>query len=64
MWWFNLQFLKKVLALIPFDIRDIFVFGGLSSMFYGIRQFNPWMAFAICGLLLMLIGLFFGRRGP
>ncbi len=39
-------------------IRDIFVFGGLGMLGYGLYLFTPWIAFVVCGSLLMEIGLF------
>ena len=44
-----------------FDIRDIFVFGGLGLIWYGLHLFLPWVAWTASGIILMLIGLFFGR---
>lgn len=38
------------------DIRDCFVFGGLGVMGYGLYLFRPWVAFAVCGAILFLIG--------
>jgi len=44
-----------------FGIRDIFVFGGMGMLGYGLYLFTPWIAFVICGSLLMAIGLFLTR---
>jgi hypothetical protein len=43
------------------DLRDLFVFGGLGLLGYGLFQFRPWVAFAVCGAILLAIGLFVGR---
>lgn len=43
------------------DLRDAFVFGGLAMLGYGLYQFLPWIAYAVCGAILLAIGLFFGR---
>jgi hypothetical protein len=43
------------------DARDCAVFGGLGMMGYGLYQYLPWVAFTVCGALLMLIGLLIGR---
>jgi len=40
-----------------FNSRDVFVLGGLGMLGYGLYLFTPWTAFAVCGALLMLLGL-------
>ncbi len=45
-----------------FDIRDIFVFGGLGMLGYGLYEYQPWVSFSVCGALLMIIGYI--MRGP
>jgi len=60
-----------------FDIRDIFVFGGIAMLGYGLYlHYGQWLAFSVVGVLLMLLGLGFltkpalekaiptGRRSP
>jgi hypothetical protein len=42
--------------IIGFDIRDLFIFGGLSMLFYGLYQYDPPLAFVVCGPLLMVVG--------
>jgi len=43
-----------------FDIRDVFVFGGLSMLGYGLYlQYGKWLSFSVCGAILMLLGLGF-----
>lgn len=42
-------------------IRDIFVFGGMGMLGYGLYLFKPWVCFVVCGSLLMAIGLFLGK---
>jgi len=40
-----------------FDIRDFFLFGGLSMLGYGLYlQWGEWLALIVCGVLLMVIG--------
>lgn len=39
------------------DIRDILVFGGLGMLGYGLYLFEPWTAYVVTGVLLMLLGL-------
>lgn len=47
-----------------FGLRDIFVFGGLAMMGYGLYLWEPWVAFTVCGFLLFIIGAPLGpRRG-
>jgi hypothetical protein len=43
------------------DLRDAFVFGGLGLMGYGLYQYRPWIAFTVCGTILLAIGIFIGR---
>ncbi len=44
-----------------FDIRDVFILSGLGLLGYGLYLFEPWIAFSVCGFLLMLIG--YAMRG-
>ena len=44
-------------ARAAFDIRDVLLFGGLAMLGYGLYRYRPWVAFAVCGGLLMLIGV-------
>jgi len=39
-----------------FDIRDIFLFGGLAMMGYGLYLLRPWLGWAAAGAILMAIG--------
>lgn len=59
----KLKFFKKIPALIMkiFDVRDFFVFGGLGMLGYGLWLLKPWIAFTVCGVVFMAIGLFTGR---
>lgn len=44
-------------AKAAFDVRDFFLFGGLSMLGYGLYlKWGQWLAFMVCGILLMLIG--------
>lgn len=45
-----------------FDVRDVFVFGGLLLMGYGLWLLAPWAGFAVPGAILLCIGLFVGER--
>lgn len=47
-----------------FDIRDIFVFGGLGMIGWGLYLFEPWIAYVVTGVLLMLLGLGWLLRRP
>jgi len=46
-----------------FDVRDVFVFGGLALMGYGLYLLRPWLGYAAAGAMLMTIGMFAGRTG-
>lgn len=53
--------MKKIFSKIKIvGIRDLFVFGGLGLMGYGLHLYEPWVAFAVCGACLTAFGLFFG----
>lgn len=52
----GLSFLKKI-KVSP----DVFLFGGLCLLGYGLFLFKPWVSFAVCGGILMAVGLFMGR---
>jgi hypothetical protein len=45
------------------DLRDFFVFGGLSMLGYGLYQLYPWLGWTVSGTILMSFGLFVGKRG-
>lgn len=45
------------LLLSLFSIRDVFVFGGILMLGYGLYQFAPWVAYAVCGTIISLLGL-------
>ena len=47
-----------------FDIRDIFVFGGLVMIGWGLYLFEPWISYVVTGILLMLLGLGWLFRRP
>jgi len=53
------NFIKSLLSKtwMAFDIRDIFVFGGVGMLGYGIYLLKGqgW-AFVVCGPLFMVIG--------
>ena len=55
--------IQKIISAIgkAVDLRDIFVFGGLILLGYGLYLFRPWVAFAVCGAILLAIGIFIGR---
>ena len=53
------RFIKSLVQGLwnAFDIRDIFVFGGLGMLGYGLYlKWGQWLAFMVCGVLLMTIG--------
>ena len=46
---------------IPFkkvSLRDILLILGLSLLTYGLYQFRPWVAYTVCGFLVMFAGFF------
>ena len=47
-----------------FEIRDVFVFGGLGLIGRGLYLFEPWIAYVVTGVLLMLLGLGWLFRRP
>jgi len=57
-----LNLFGKIKGFLTVDIRDIFVFGGLAIMSYGLYLFKPWIAYTIGGMILMALGLFLGRH--
>ena len=38
------------------DIRDILFLGGLLVLGYGLYLKEPWIAFSVCGAVLMVSG--------
>lgn len=45
------------MLVAAFDIRDVFVFGGLALLWYGLHLLAPWAAFTVVGIVLLLLGL-------
>ena len=39
-----------------FDIRPVFFFGGLLMLGYGLFLYLPWVAYSVCGVILMAVG--------
>jgi len=63
------KFLTSTMSLVvtaysAVDMRDVFVFGGLSMLGYGLSMFQPWVGISVSGALLMALGLGFLTRGP
>ena len=56
------SFVSKVYT--AFDVRDFFVFGGLGMIGWGLYLFEPWIAYVVTGILLMLLGLGWLFRRP
>ena len=45
------------------DIRDVLVFGGLGMLGYGLYlKWGQWLAFIVCGAVLMVIGYLTGDK--
>jgi hypothetical protein len=38
------------------DVKDFFIFGGLAMLGYGLYLLRPWIAFTVCGGLVMILG--------
>lgn len=56
------QFGAKIASLVSmlvaaFDVRDVFVFGGLLLVWHGLYLWIPWISFVAVGILVMLLGL-------
>ena len=51
-----MTFFKKI------DLRDVFLFVGLALVGVGLFMLAPWLAFTVCGVLLMAIGLLIGAK--
>ena len=45
------------------DIRDTFFIGGLAMLGYGLYLWIPWVAFAVVGALLMVVGYIMREPG-
>jgi len=52
-----------ICAWLALNVRDFFIFGGLFLLGYGLFLYIPWVSYAICGLILMLLGLGWLTRG-
>jgi hypothetical protein len=40
------------------DLRDILILGGLGLLWFGLNIVLPWAAYAVCGAILLVIGIF------
>jgi hypothetical protein len=49
-------------AFVAFDIRPVFFFGGLILLGYGLFLYLPWVSFAVCGVILMVVGWLMGDK--
>jgi len=47
----------RVWKYLDIDKGDLFVFGGLSMLGYGLYLQSPSLAFSVCGSIIMSIGL-------
>jgi hypothetical protein len=43
--------------VLDIDIQDIFVFGGIIIVWYGVHMKCPWISWVILGTLMMAMGL-------
>lgn len=50
-----LHLVRAAYAII--DLRDVFAFGGLGSIFYGVYQFSAPAAFTIIGIAVFWLGV-------
>jgi hypothetical protein len=51
----------KVLA-DALDIRDFILLGGLGMLGYGLYLLDPWIAFTVCGALLVVLSILMRAR--
>lgn len=47
---------SRIGAWLASNVRDFFYFPGMAMLGYGLYLYRPWIAFAVCGVLLMLTG--------
>ncbi len=47
---------SRIGAWLAASVRDLFYFPGMAMLGYGLYLLRPWIAFAVCGALLMLTG--------
>ncbi len=45
------------------ELRDIFIFGGIAMLGYGLWTLYPWLGWTATGVILLCLGLFVGKRG-
>lgn len=45
-----------------FDIRDFILLGGLGMLGYGLYLLDPWIAFTVCGALLVVLSILMRAR--
>lgn len=45
------------------DLRDLFIFGGIALIGYGLWMLYPWLGFTATGVIFLSLGLFVGKRG-
>lgn len=44
------------------DVRDVLLFGGLTMLGHGLYLLRPWLAFSVCGAVLMALACLMRER--
>ncbi len=58
-----MDYYQKIKKFLMIDIRDVFFFGGLSMLMYGLFLWKGlWLMDIVCGPLFMIIGYFMGSK--
>jgi len=58
------KFFKKITDFISAIIPLIFTVAGFCLLGYGLWLVKPWIAYSVCGILLLVGGLLAGREEP
>lgn len=47
---------------VPIDLADALILVGLGSLFFGLFQLAPWLAWSVCGVVLLGLGVAMARQ--
>jgi len=51
---------SRIGAWLAASVRDFLYFPGMAMLGYGLYLYRPWVAFSVCGALLMITGYLMG----
>jgi len=54
---------KKIIDLLKkVTLRDVLLVCGLGLLAHGLYLLYPWLSFTVCGILILVGGIFMGEK--